>query len=185
MLTRIIYTGLIAAVAIQRLGELVVSRRNVARLRDLGALEFGRGHYPWMVALHAGFLVSCVAEVWVLKRPFRPMLAAAMTGVLALGMAIRFWTLHTLDGRWTTRVMVVPGESVVLTGPYRFMRHPNYLAVVLEIAALPLIHGAWITAVVFSILDGLMLAIRVSVEAPALRRYAVGGEGSDDQRSGP
>jgi methyltransferase len=124
-----------------------------------------------MVALHAGFLLSSVAEVWLLDRPFRPVLAAAMVLLLAVGMAVRFWSLQTLGDRWMTRVMVVPGESVVVSGPYRFMRHPNYLAVVVEIAAIPLIHGAWITAVVFSVLDGVMLAIRISVEERALRRH--------------
>lgn len=179
MLSELLYTALVALVALQRLGELVVSRRNVARLRARGGIEYGAGHYPWMVALHVGFLVSCVAEVWLLHRPFRPVVAVAMVLVLALGMAVRFWSLHTLGDRWMTRVMVVPGESVVVSGPYRYLSHPNYLAVVLEIAAIPLIHGAWITAIVFSILNGVMLAIRISVEERALRRHTGWAERGD------
>jgi len=169
--SEVLYTVVIALVILQRLAELVISRRNVERLRDRGGVEYGAAHYPWMVALHAAFLASCIAEPWFLDRPMRPILAASMLVVLAIGMGLRAWTLATLGDRWTTRVMVVPGEEPVTSGPYRFLRHPNYLAVVLEIIAIPMIHTAWMTAAVFSALNAVMLHVRISVEERALRRH--------------
>lgn len=166
--SRVLYTLLVALVAAQRLAELAVSKRNERRLRERGAVEAGRGHYPWMVALHTAFLLSCLAEVWLVGRPWVPALAAAALAVLVAASALRFWTLRTLGSRWTTRVLVLPGEPPVVGGPYRHLRHPNYLAVVLEIAALPLVHTAWLTAVVFSAANGLLLAVRIRAEEAAL-----------------
>lgn len=168
-LTRLLYTGLVALVALQRLGELAVSRRNEERLRSRGAVEAGAGHYPVMVALHTGFLAACAAEVWLLDRPFVPALAAAALAVLLAASALRVWTLATLGGRWTTRVLVLPEEEPVTGGPYRFLRHPNYLAVALEVAALPLVHAAWLTALVFSAADALLLRVRIRAEEGAWR----------------
>lgn len=167
--TRLLYTGLVALVALQRLAELTVSRRNEVRLRSRGAVEAGAGHYPVMVALHTGFLAACAAEVWLLDRPFVPALAAAALAVLLAASALRAWTLATLGGRWTTRVLVLPGEEPVTGGPYRHLRHPNYLAVVLEVAALPLVHTAWLTALVFSAADALLLWVRIRTEEGAWR----------------
>lgn len=166
--TRVLYTALVVLVALQRLAELALSRRNERRLRSRGAVEAGAGHYPWMVALHAAFLASCVAEPWWLGRPFVPALAGAALAVLLAATGLRVWTLRTLGGRWTTRVLVLPGEPLVAGGPYRYLRHPNYLAVVLEMAALPLVHAAWATAVVFSALNAVLLRVRIRVEERAL-----------------
>lgn len=167
--TRLLYTGLVVLVALQRLGELAVSRRNEARLRSRGAVEAGAGHYPVMVALHTGFLAACAAEVWLLDRPFVPALAAAALAVLLAASALRVWTLATLGGRWTTRVLVLPEEDPVTGGPYRHLRHPNYLAVALEVAALPLVHAAWLTALVFSAAGALLLRVRIRAEERAWR----------------
>ena len=169
--SEVLYTVVIGLVILQRLAELVISRRNVRRLRERGGVEYGAAHYRWMVALHAAFLASCIAEPWFLDRPMRPALAASMLVVLATGMGVRAWTLATLGDRWTTRVMVVPGEEPVTSGPYRFMKHPNYLAVVLEIIAIPMIHTAWLTAAVFTVLNGGMLVVRISTEERALTRF--------------
>jgi methyltransferase len=166
--TRWIYTGLIGVVAAERLGELVISLRNERRLRARGAVEAGAGHFPVMAALHSALLASCLAEVWLLDRPFVPLLAAAMALLLAATMALRYWVIATLDGRWTTRVLVLPDEPAVTGGPYRWLRHPNYLAVIVEIAALPLLHGAWLTALLFSLANGWLLAVRVRTEEAAL-----------------
>ncbi|HLE85763.1 MAG TPA: isoprenylcysteine carboxylmethyltransferase family protein [Thermoanaerobaculia bacterium] len=166
--TRVIYTALVGLVALQRLAELALSRRHERRLRSRGAVEVGDGHYPWMVALHAAFLVSCLAEVWWLARPFVPALAAIALAVLVAATGLRIWTLRTLGGRWTTRVLVLPGEALVTGGPYRHLRHPNYLAVVLEVAALPLVHTAWATALAFSAANALLLRVRIGVEERAL-----------------
>lgn len=167
--TRTLYTGLVGVVAVQRLVELRVSRGNERRLRARGAQEAGAGHYPWMVALHTAFLASCVAEVYLLERPFvRPLAGLALAGLVA-ATVLRWWALRTLGGRWTTRVLVLPGESPVTGGPFRHLRHPNYLAVVLEVAALPLVHAAWATAVLFSAANALLLRVRIRTEEAAWR----------------
>ena len=166
--TRVLYTVLVVLVALQRLAELALSRRHERRLHSRGAVEVGAGHYPWMVALHAAFLASCLAEVWWLARPFVPALAAIALAVLVAATGLRVWTLRTLGGRWTTRVLVLPGAALVTGGPYRFLRHPNYLAVVLEVAALPLVHTAWATALAFSASNALLLRVRIRVEERAL-----------------
>ena len=175
--SRVAFTVLIAVIAVQRAWELGVSTRNLRALEARGAIEVGSGHYPWMVALHTAFLVSCVAEVWLLDRPWRPGLAVAAGLVLGAAVALRWWTLATLGERWTTRVVVVPGEALVTSGPYRWLRHPNYLVVVMEIAAIPMVHGAWLAAAVFSIANLVLLRERIRVEEGALDRLAAGGAG--------
>jgi methyltransferase len=170
--TRIAFSVLIAVIALQRLWELGISNRHLRALRSRGAYEVGEAHYPWMVALHAAFLVSCVAEVWLLRRPWRPEIAAVALAVLVVALVLRWWVLSTLGDRWTTRVMVLPDEQLITEGPYRWLRHPNYLAVVLEIVAIPMLHSAWLTAVVFSIGNLLVLRARIGVEDRALDRAA-------------
>ncbi len=169
--TRLLFTVLVAVVAGQRLLELRVARRNERRQRAAGGVEAGAGHYPVMVALHTLFLVSCVAEVWLLPRPFVPWLAGAMLLVLVVASALRWWVVRTLGGAWTTRVIVVPGAPLAASGPFRFLRHPNYLAVALEIAALPLVHTAYWTAAAFSVANGALLAVRIRTEEEALERH--------------
>ena len=168
--TLMLYTGVIGLVVAQRLVELQVSRRHERQLRSRGAVEHGAGHWPWMVALHTAFLVSCVAEPWLLERPVAPWLSVAAAAAVALGLGLRVWSLASLGERWTARVLVLPGAPLVATGPYRFLRHPNYLAVVLEIAAIPLVHGAWLTAAVFTVLNAAMLTVRIRTEEAALAR---------------
>jgi methyltransferase len=166
--SRVAYTMLIALVALLRLIELRISRRNVAALKARGAVEVGAGHYPWMVAVHASFLVGCPLEVWLLDRPWIAGLGLPMLVLFAAGMGLRYWAIRTLGVRWCTRVIVVPGEPLVTTGPFRLLRHPNYLGVVLELVALPLVHTAWLTAVLASVANGLVLRRRVVAEAAAL-----------------
>lgn len=173
--SRIAYTVLIALIAAQRLWELDVSKRNLRVLRARGGTEAGSGHYPWMVLLHSAFLVSCVAEVWVLNRPWLPLIGLVAMIVLIAALGLRWWALRSLGDRWTTRVIVVPGETLVSSGPYRWFRHPNYLAVIMEIAAIPLLHCAWITAAVFSLANLVLLKIRIDAEDGALDRTVGGG----------
>jgi len=175
--SRIAYTLLVAVIAAQRAWELRVSRRHLRVLKGRGAIEVGAGHYQWMVALHTTFLLSCVAEVWLLDRPWHSLVATAAMFVLAAATSLRWWTLATLGDRWTTRVLAVPGEELVTSGPYRWLRHPNYLVVVMEIAAIPLVHCAWLTAGVFSIANLILLKVRIRVEDGALIRLAAGGAG--------
>lgn len=165
-----LYTGLIGLVVVQRLAELRVAQRNRRWLEERGAVEIGGGHYPVMVVLHTAFLVACLAEPWLLDRPFVPVLAAAMVGVLAVATALRIWAIRSLGRRWTTRVLVLEGAPPVTTGPYRYVSHPNYLAVVLEVAALPLVHTAWLTAAVFTAANALVLTVRIRVEERGLER---------------
>ena len=176
--TRWLYTGLVALVAVERVFELSVATRNRRWLVSRGAIEIGAGHYPIMVTLHSLFLVSCLAEVWLLDRRFRPALGWSMLVLLAFSMLGRYWVMATLGRRWTTRILCLPGQPRITRGPFRWFRHPNYAVVVCEIFALPLIHTAWLTAVVFSLANGLLLRERIGVEEAGLRRY-------NEQESGP
>jgi methyltransferase len=166
--TRALYTLLVAVVAGQRLLELVVSDHHRRALLARGGVEHGAGHYPFMVLLHATFLPACVAEVWFLHRPLDLVVAVVAGAFLAGAMLLRFWTIDTLGERWCTRVIVVPGLEAVTSGPFRFVRHPNYLAVVVEMAAIPLVHGAWLTAVTYSAANAIVLAVRIRAEERAL-----------------
>jgi methyltransferase len=176
--TRLLYAGLVGLVALERLVELVVSTRNSRRLAARGAIEVGREHYRAMVAVHATFLLACPLEVVVLDRPFLPVLAVPMLLLLAGTMALRYWVVATLGGRWCTRVICLPGAALVEAGPYRWLRHPNYVAVVIELAALPLIHTAWLTAIVFGIANASVLRVRLRVENEALQRFSAGPAGA-------
>jgi methyltransferase len=162
------YTLLIAAVAMERCIELVVSARHLRWARERGGVESGAGHYPLMAAVHTLLLVSCVVEVHVADRPFIPALGWPMLALVAGTQGLRWWCVRTLGPRWNTRIVVVPGLQLVTGGPYRWLRHPNYVAVVVEVAALPLVHTAWVTAVVFSLLDVVVLSLRIPAEERAL-----------------
>ncbi|RAG87291.1 hypothetical protein DN069_01805 [Streptacidiphilus pinicola] len=162
------YTLLIAVVAVERVAELVTARRHAAWSRARGGIESGAGHYPVMVALHTGLLVGCLAETGLLHRPFVPVLGWPAFAAALLAQALRWWCITTLGPRWNTRVIVVPGLPLVRTGPYRWLHHPNYLAVVLEGLALPLVHSNWITATVFTALNAPLLATRLRCEKAAL-----------------
>jgi methyltransferase len=168
--SRFLYTALIGCVAVQRLIELQLSRRHLRALLARGGFEAAPRHYRAMVILHGAFLAACLLEVWLLQRPLLPLLAAAMACVVVAAAALRVWAIATLGERWTTRIVCLPGTPRVVAGPYRFLRHPNYLAVVMEMAALPLLHGAWLTAIVFSAANTAMLAVRIPAEEAALGR---------------
>jgi methyltransferase len=170
--TRVLFTVLVVLVAFGRVVELRIAGRNRRALLARGGVEAAPGHYRWMVLQHAAFLVCCPLEVWVLGRPFLPGLGISMLVLVVLATALRYWVIRTLDGRWTTRIVVLPGSSPVTGGPYKFLRHPNYLAVITEILALPLVHMAWITAIVFSILNALILRVRIRAEEEALSRMS-------------
>jgi methyltransferase len=162
------YLLLVAAVAGERLAELEVSKRNLAWSLSRGGREFGHGHYPVMVGLHTGLLVACVLEQAAGHRPFLPGLGWVMLALVLAAQALRWWCIATLGPRWNTLVVVVPGLPLVTGGPYRFLRHPNYVAVVIEGAALPLVHTAWITAIAFTVLNAALLRTRINVENIAL-----------------
>ncbi len=162
------YVLFICATGLERLAELRTSLRNASWSFDRGGREFGRAHYPWMVALHTGFLVAAPLEVWAFDRPFLPALGIPMIALALACQALRWWCITTLGPRWNTRVIIVPGLPRVTGGPYRWFSHPNYVAVVLEGIALPLVHTAWITALVFTVLNAWLLSVRIRVENEAL-----------------
>ena len=153
---------ILAAVTLQRASELVISHYNTQRLMARGAVEVAPGHYPLIVAVHAGWLIS----LWIFGRE-QPVNIALLAGYLVL-QGFRFWMLWTLGARWTTRIIILPGQPLVSGGPYRFLSHPNYAIVTGEIAVLPLALGLPLLAGVFTVLNAAVLAIRISAESRAL-----------------
>jgi methyltransferase len=157
----------VAALAAQRLFELGISKRHAAALKARGAIEHGKGHFPLLVLVHVLLLVGIVLEVVVLgARP--PASWPLWALVFAAGQLLRYAAIRALGPFWNVRVLVVPGAPLVRTGPYRYLRHPNYVAVVMELLAAPLIFGAWRTAILVSALNGVALWIRIRCEERAL-----------------
>lgn len=156
-------SAVLGLVTAQRLGELVVARRNTRQLLAAGGVEHGAAHYPLVVALHAAWL----GGLWLLALD-RPVAWPWLAAYVAL-QGLRAWTLVSIGRRWTTRIITVPGETLVRRGPYRFVAHPNYLVVVGEIAVLPLVFGLWAYAAAFSLLNAMVLAVRLRAETRALR----------------
>lgn len=153
---------ILGLVTLQRLGELLLARRNTAALLARGGYEAGREHYPLIVAVHASWLTA----LWWLA-PGRPVIWWAV-GLYLLLQGARLWVLATLGRRWTTRIILLPGAPLVTGGPYRFLRHPNYAVVAAEIALLPLAFGLWRVALLFTLLNAAVLAIRIRAEDRAL-----------------
>ncbi|MBA3782252.1 MAG: hypothetical protein H0X12_10435 [Nocardioides sp.] len=168
MTTLTAFVVVVALVALERLAELVVSNRNAAWSLAHGGRETGRGHYPVMVLLHTGFLVAMLVEAFVRRPVVSEGFAWAMVVVVVVAQCLRWWCILTLGERWNTRVIVVPGLQLVRSGPYRFFPHPNYVAVVVEGIALPLVHASWITALVFTAANAALLTVRIRVENEAL-----------------
>ncbi len=167
------FTALVAAVAAERVVELVISRRNLAWALQRGGSESGQGHFPAMVALHTALLLGSVTEVALMRRPFRPAIGWPALAVALACQGGRYWCIATLGRQWNTRVVVVPGLGAVRRGPYRWLRHPNYVVVAAEGVALPLVHGAWVTAAAFTALDAvLLLRHRIPTEERALAALA-------------
>ena len=167
------FTVLILATGAERLWEMVVSTRNARKAFAEGGVEYGKRHFPWMVALHTGLLVGALAEVWVLDREFPGAIGWVMLVVAVACQVMRYVIIATLGDQWNTRVIVVPGRARVTRGIYRlpWLRHPNYWIVAIEGVALPLVHGAWITAVAFTVLNAiLLLGFRIPTENRALER---------------
>ena len=169
MVSEWLFVSVVALLAVQRLAELRLSAKHEKKLLVQGAIEAGAGHMPVMRAMHAAWFAAMLAEVFLLGRPFVPWLAAlALVGLIA-GQALRYAAIRALGDRWTVNVMVLPGAPPVTGGLYRRIRHPNYLGVILEIASVPLLHTAWLTALVFTVLNALLLRVRIRAEERALR----------------
>lgn len=168
METRVLFVVIVLALALQRLLELRLSRRNEAAILTHGGREYGADHFGWMKALHMAWFVAMLAEVFLLDRPFIPWLAAVAFILLIIGQALRYAAILTLGPRWTVRVMTVPAEPPITRGIYRHVRHPNYLGVILEIVAVPLLHTAYLTALMFTLTNAALLAVRIRTEEHAL-----------------
>jgi methyltransferase len=158
------HIAILGFVTAQRLVELPIARANTIRLLAAGGHEAGARHYPLIVAVHAAWL----AALWWLV-PGRP-IDLGLLGLFALVEVARVWVLQTLGPRWTTRIIVVPGETLVTRGPYRFVSHPNYVVVCAEIALLPLVFGLWQVALIFTALNATVLTVRITAENRALGR---------------
>ncbi|MGB3438476.1 MAG: isoprenylcysteine carboxyl methyltransferase family protein [Actinophytocola sp.] len=169
MVSQAWYSVLVGLVAVERLAELVVAKRNMAWSLARGGRETGFGHYPFMVVLHTGLLAGCLLEVWLADRDFTSALGWPMLVLVVASQALRWWCIRTLGHQWNTRIVVVPGLPRVTGGPYRLFQHPNYVAVVVEGFALPLVHDAWVTAIVFTVLNAGLLTVRIRAEDDALR----------------
>jgi methyltransferase len=156
--------ALLTFVTLQRLAELIYARHNTAALLARGAREYASEHYPFMVAMHAAWLIG----LWLFAtgKPVDP----AWFAMFMVLQGLRLWVLATLGERWTTRIIILPGAPLVSNGPYRFLSHPNYAVVVGEIAVLPLAFGMPLYAAIFSLLNGIILAIRIRAENACLKQ---------------
>ena len=168
--TRWLFLGFVALLGVQRLFELCLSRRNERKMRRRGGREHAPETYRWIVTLHAAWFAAMVLEVFAGRRKFHPQVAACAFGVFAAGQALRLTAIRTLGWRWSTRVMTVPGPAgtPVQHGIYRYIRHPNYLGVELEILSAPLLHSAYITSLVFAVANLLLLRDRIRRKEQAL-----------------
>lgn len=166
--TQALFLGLMALLGLERVLELYLSRRNAARAFARGGVEVGQGHYRVMVAFHTLFLLAAPLEVLLVPRLWPGVWGLVALGFALLSQALRYWAIGALGERWNSRVIVVPGEAPVTGGPYRHLRHPNYVAVVLELFAVPLVHGAWATALVFGLGNLVLLRVRIRAEEAAL-----------------
>jgi methyltransferase len=163
-----VYYLLILAISVERLVELIVSSATRDGLLPRAARSSAIRHYPAMVTLHVALLLGRVVEVWTLHQPFIAWLGWPMLTLVILSQALRWWCVTTQGRRWNTLVIVLPRAPLVRRGPYRWLHHPNYVAVVAEGIALPLVHTAWLTATCFTLANTLLLATRIKVENAAL-----------------
>jgi methyltransferase len=168
--TRLLFAVFVATLGLQRLIELRLSQRNEQMMRQRGGREHAPETYCWIVTLHSAWFAAMLLEVFAGRRKFHSRLAALAFGVFAAGQALRLIAIRTLGWRWSTRVMTVPGQPPVRRGIYRYIRHPNYLGVALEILAAPLLHSAYLTSATFGVANLLLLRDRIRREEQALRK---------------
>jgi methyltransferase len=167
---RLLFVGFVAALGLQRVFELRLSKRNERKMLQRGGREHAPETYRWIVTLHAAWFAAMLVEVFAVRREFRPRLAALALSLVALGQVLRLTAIHTLGSRWSTRIMTVPGPegALVKRGIYRYIRHPNYLGVELEILSVPLVQGAYLSSAAFGVANALLLRDRIRREEQAL-----------------
>jgi len=167
----IFFIIVITLTLLQRIIELFIARRNTQLLLSKGAKEFGATHYWMLVCLHSFFFLSMAIEYAVRRPSVSNFWPVALTAFLVAQVA-RIWIIHSMNGRWTTRILVLPKTPLVTEGPFRLLRHPNYLVVAIEIAVLPLVFGLYYTSAIFTVLNGLvLLGVRIPEENRALKTY--------------
>lgn len=169
MVTRAIFAGVVVLLIIQRLVELRRSRRNETKIIAAGGWEHGAGHLVVMKLLHLAWFAGMLAEVFLLERPMVPAVAAVAAVAVVSGQLLRYAAIRQLGWRWSIRVFTIPGAAAIDGGVFRYLRHPNYLGVILEIAAVPMLHGAVLTSLAFSLANAALLAVRIRTEERALR----------------
>lgn len=168
MISYIAFTVLIILVSGERIVELIISRRNLRWSFDQGGIEYGRSHYKYMVVIHVGLLAGCLVEIWLTRPELYPLLSWAMFALAMGSQGLRWWCISTLGKQWNTLVVIIPGFSAVTKGPYKWFKHPNYVAVVIEGIALPMVGFAWRTALIFTFLNIFVLTARLKIENKAL-----------------
>jgi len=171
MVSSIGFTALVGFLVIQRLFELRLSKRNEAKILSQGGKEYDSGHYPAMVLLHTTWFLAMIAEVWVLQPAFSWGMFVFALMVTLIGQSFRYAAIKDLGWRWSTRIMILPEAPLISSGIYKYIRHPNYVGVILEIAAVPLLHSAWRTSLLFSIANGMLLWVRIKAEEKALEEF--------------
>ena len=165
---QVAFTILLILVAIERVIELIISKRNLRWSFAQGGIEFGRSHYKYMVFIHVGLLLGSLIEAWTVHPKLNPALGWSMFFLAIASQALRWWCIRTLGRRWNTLVVIIPGMSAIQNGPYKWLKHPNYVAVVIEGFALPMVGFAWRTALIFSFLNIFVLTARLKSENAAL-----------------
>lgn len=163
-----IFYIILSIVVVQRLLELVIAKKNEKNMRAQGAYEVGASHYPLMILLHVSFFISLLVEVTTFNLTPSPLFLVFLVMFLCV-QGLRIWCLTSLGSFWNTKIIILPGANVVTKGPYKYLRHPNYLVVSMEIALLPLMFEAYFTAICFTILNAIMLSIRIPTEERALK----------------
>jgi methyltransferase len=167
--TRVLFVGVVAMLAVQRLAELRLSRRNEQWILAQGGREHAPGHFGAMKTMHMVWFVSMLAEVFLLKRSFHSRLAVPVALVAVMGQGLRYAAIRTLDRRWTVRILTLPDAPRIDSGIYRYLRHPNYVGVALEIFAIPLLHTAYLTSFLFTLANAAVLFVRIRSEEDALK----------------
>ena len=165
-----IFILFIAVIAIQRLTELLIAKQNEKRMKERGAIEFGQSHYRWMVSMHLGFFLFLITEVFALKRELSEIWPVWLA-LFLIAQAGRIWAIISLGKYWNTKIIVLPDADIVMKGPYKYLKHPNYLIVATEIIVIPLLFNSYLTAILFTLLNIWMMSVRIPLEERALRTY--------------
>ncbi|PKF88680.1 isoprenylcysteine carboxyl methyltransferase [Bacillus sp. BA3] len=165
-----IFAILIILIAIQRLVELYIAKQNEKQLKAAGAVEYGESHYRWMVLMHLSFFIVLIIEVIVLERNMSGLWPIWLT-LFLIAQSGRIWVIRSLGKHWNTKIIVVPDADVVIKGPYKYFKHPNYIIVATEILVISLLFNAYYTAIIFSLLNVWMMTVRIPLEEKALKEH--------------